>query len=214
MTETDPIPDEEWATIVKNVPLVSVDLVVTHEGGVVLGRRTNEPAKGEWFVPGGTVLKNEHLVDAVHRIAREELGTTISINSRLGTYGHFYNTSDVNGVDTKHYFATPFIVEPDSKDLAPDDQHAQLQIFYSPFHLRVNVSSYDLEGSGVTMLPRTIRKVINNPPPSTRTPLAVPSHATAIMTPGRAWDRLPVTSVAFSKRCFWLASIHHPQSWL
>ena len=46
------IPSEEWA-VVDNVPLVSVDLVAKHDGGVLLGRHENEPAKGEWFVPGG-----------------------------------------------------------------------------------------------------------------------------------------------------------------
>ena len=53
MADTDnPIPDDEWRTIFANVPLVSVDLVIEHDGGVLLGKRENDPAKGEWFVPG------------------------------------------------------------------------------------------------------------------------------------------------------------------
>jgi len=35
-----------WRVIVENVPLVSVDLVVEHDGGILLGERENEPAKG------------------------------------------------------------------------------------------------------------------------------------------------------------------------
>jgi colanic acid biosynthesis protein WcaH len=50
------IPDDEWETIVANVPLVSVDLVIDYDGGVLLGKRENDPAKDEWFVPGGTVF--------------------------------------------------------------------------------------------------------------------------------------------------------------
>lgn len=131
--DEQPIPDDEWETIVRNVPLVSVDLVVEHEGGIDLGRRTNEPAKGEWFVPGGTVLKDERLVDAVARVAREELGTTASIVERLGTYEHFYETSDVDGVDSKHYLANAFYVRTGDSGLNPDEQHDELRVFRPPF---------------------------------------------------------------------------------
>lgn len=41
-----PVPPEEWRTVVANVPLVSVDLVVEYDGGILLGRRENEPVKG------------------------------------------------------------------------------------------------------------------------------------------------------------------------
>ena len=90
-----PIPDDAWRTIVRYMPIPSVDLLVVTDGGLLLGKRENEPARGEWFVPGGTVVKNERLTDAVHRVADEELGTDITIEKRLGTHEHFYNTADV-----------------------------------------------------------------------------------------------------------------------
>lgn len=68
----DRIPDRVWETIVRNVPIVSVDLVVRSPDGVILTKRMNEPAKGEWFVPGGRVHKHERLTDAVHRVASED----------------------------------------------------------------------------------------------------------------------------------------------
>lgn len=117
-----PIPPEEWRVIVDRVPLVSVDLLVRREGGLLVGKRTNEPAKGEWFVPGGTVLKGERLEDAVRRVAREELGVDVDVVRRLGTYEHFYDRSDVAGVDGKHYLATAFVVRPrGSVESAPGD---------------------------------------------------------------------------------------------
>jgi colanic acid biosynthesis protein WcaH len=91
------IPDDEWATVVRSVPIVSVDLVVVHEGRVALGKRHNEPAKGEWFVPGGRVHKHERLTDAVHRVAEAELGLGVAIERRLGVYEHFYGVADVEG---------------------------------------------------------------------------------------------------------------------
>ena len=45
------ISEKEWETIVRNAPIVSVDLVVKHSDGIVLGKRTNEPAKGSGSFP-------------------------------------------------------------------------------------------------------------------------------------------------------------------
>jgi colanic acid biosynthesis protein WcaH len=134
--EEKPIPSAEWRAIVENVPIVSVDLVVEHDGGVLLGKRENEPVKGEWFVPGGTVLKNESRIDAVHRVAGEELGEPVVVDECLGTYEHFYDTSEVDSVESKHYVATAYRchLEHDEPDFSGDDQHSGLDVFHPPFN--------------------------------------------------------------------------------
>ncbi|MFB6179086.1 MAG: GDP-mannose mannosyl hydrolase [Halorientalis sp.] len=134
MAEDKPIPDEAWATIVENVPLVSVDLVVETEEGVVLGKRENEPAKGEWFVPGGTVHKHEQLTEAVHRVAGDELGIPVTIERQLGVYEHFYDVADVAEAGGKHYVPIGYHVRPAGEvDLRADDQHGALEVFAEPF---------------------------------------------------------------------------------
>ncbi|MFB6109004.1 MAG: GDP-mannose mannosyl hydrolase [Haloplanus sp.] len=127
------VPDDEWRTVVRNVPIVSVDLVVCHDGGVVLGRRENQPAKGEWFVPGGRVRKDEPLTEAVHRVARDELGVDVSVERRLGAYEHFWAASEFDDVPTKHYLANGFVVRTRGETLTPDDQHGELRVFEPPF---------------------------------------------------------------------------------
>lgn len=146
-----PIPPEKYRIIARNVPIVSVDLLVHHNGGLVLGKRLNEPAKGEWFVPGGTVLKGETLVDAVHRVAKAELGSDVIIDDRLGTYEHFYDGAATEGVNSKQYLATAFIVTPRSTALEPDRQHDSLEVFDAPFpELHDYVERYirDLRAAG------------------------------------------------------------------
>ena len=45
-----------FQTIIGATPLVSIDLIVKKaKGEVLLGYRTNRPAQGDWFVPGGWV---------------------------------------------------------------------------------------------------------------------------------------------------------------
>jgi len=126
------IPDEQWRTIVANVPIVSVDLLVRHGDGVVLGRRTNEPAKGYWFVPGGRVLKGESRREAVHRVADEELGVGVEIVESLGAFEHAYETADVDCVDSKQYLANGYVVDVLDGDIDPDDQHDEFRVFRSP----------------------------------------------------------------------------------
>lgn len=127
------IPDDEWATVVRNVPIVSVDLVVRHDGGVVLGKRRNEPARGEWFIPGGRVRKHERVDEAVHRVGREELGVEVRIVRRLGVYEHFYDAADVPDAGGKHYVPVAHVVEPEAEDYRADSQHTAFRVFRPPF---------------------------------------------------------------------------------
>lgn len=137
------IPDDAWRTIVKHVPIVSVDLVVLHEGDLVLGKRQNAPAKGEWFVPGGRLHKHERLDDAVHRIATEELGVDVEIQERLGAYEHHYENAALDEVGGKHYIAHGFVVTVAERPNVNDDQHSDLKLFNpAPESIHENVQAY------------------------------------------------------------------------
>ncbi|MFB1066314.1 NUDIX domain-containing protein [Natrinema sp. H-ect4] len=137
------IPEDEWRTIVEHAPIVSVDLLVRFNGGLIFGKRENEPAAGYWFIPGGRVQKRETREEAVHRIAGEELGADVRIIESLGAYEHIYDTADVDGVGGKHYLANGFVVEAESSNLVPDDQHSDLKIFSeSPEPLHEYVRQY------------------------------------------------------------------------
>ena len=53
---------EDFATVVRSTPLISIDLIVENaHGEFLLGKRLNRPAQGYWFVPGGRVQKDEPL---------------------------------------------------------------------------------------------------------------------------------------------------------
>jgi colanic acid biosynthesis protein WcaH len=133
MSDDGPVPAEEWATVVRHVPIVSVDLVVETDEGIVLGKRRNEPAEGEWFVPGGRVHKHERLQEAVHRVAGEELGVAVTIERRLGVYEHRYDTADVPDGGGKHYVPVGYHVSvAHDADLRTDDQHEALDVFPDP----------------------------------------------------------------------------------
>jgi colanic acid biosynthesis protein WcaH len=137
------ISDDDWSTVVANVPIVSVDLLVRHEGGLIFGKRINKPAKGYWFLPGGRVQKCETRREAVHRIAEAEIGLSVEIVESLGAFEHIYDTSDVNGVETKHYLANGYVVDVTNGRPITDDQHEELHVFQSaPNPLHSHIRAY------------------------------------------------------------------------
>ncbi len=149
---TDWIPTDEWQTVVRHLPIASVDLVVAHDDGVVLGRRTNEPAKGRWFMPGGRLRKGERLLEAVTRVGKEELGVDVDVRRRLGVHDHVWETHDVPGVATKQYVSHGFLVEPTADPVTGgpgDSQHDEIRVFRSrPQELHEYVATY-LDEAGV-----------------------------------------------------------------
>ncbi len=54
---------------------------------ILLIQRKYEPFKGRWAIPGGFVLEEESLEDAVHRELKEETGVSINYLEQLYTFG-------------------------------------------------------------------------------------------------------------------------------
>ncbi|WP_074538215.1 NUDIX hydrolase [Cellulophaga baltica] len=71
---------------------LSVDAVVFgYESGtisVLLIKRKYEPFMGQWAIPGGFVLEEESLEEAVARELKEETGIAINYLEQLYTFGH------------------------------------------------------------------------------------------------------------------------------
>jgi mutator protein MutT len=58
-------------------PVVGVGALILREGKILLEKRSNEPAKGKWSIPGGVVEVGEPLEEAVIRETLEETGLTV-----------------------------------------------------------------------------------------------------------------------------------------
>jgi colanic acid biosynthesis protein WcaH len=119
------IPEDEFATIIDAVPQVCVEVLLEGEDGILVARRTNDPASGEWFWPGGRIYKGERLTDAARRVAREELGVDVDVVDRFGVYSHFWDASSVDGADSRHTVNVVYRVRQRAPDaeIVLDDQH-------------------------------------------------------------------------------------------
>ncbi|MCC8249791.1 NUDIX hydrolase [Saccharothrix luteola] len=79
-----PLTKDEFDSIYAKVTRLTVEVLIRTEDGVLLTRRGIEPCLGQWHLPGGTVLFGESLVDAVRRVARDELDVEVAVGEQLG----------------------------------------------------------------------------------------------------------------------------------
>lgn len=105
-----PIKADFYKKILEAVPLLCADAVVVHRGKFLLGKRRNKPARGQWFLVGGRVLKGELLRDAVRRKVKEETGIERFVIKRfLGVGETFFKNSEFG--PSTHNVNAAFLVE-------------------------------------------------------------------------------------------------------
>jgi molybdenum cofactor cytidylyltransferase len=67
-------------------PKVAVLTVITWDGGILLGRRTQNPGKGGWSFPSGFVDRGEVVEEAARRETVEETGLEVDLTGLVGVY--------------------------------------------------------------------------------------------------------------------------------
>ena len=119
-----------FKTVIENTPLVSIDLCLVCEDQLLLGRRTSEPLKGEWFTPGGRIFKNEPWQECMRRVAHSELGLVIEdlpCFTIMGVWDHLYENSVLDENVSTHYVNLPhYCILKEKPRLSIDQQHNDL----------------------------------------------------------------------------------------
>ncbi|MDD3763237.1 MAG: GDP-mannose mannosyl hydrolase [Nevskiales bacterium] len=134
-----PLPAQDYLQMIARMPLVSIDLIVRDpRQRILVGLRSNEPARGTWFVPGGAIRKNETLDHAFARITHAELGLSLARREArlLGVYEHLYSTNfaEVPGIGT-HYVVLAHELQLPAMPALPRDQHSDYR-WMTEFELR------------------------------------------------------------------------------
>lgn len=94
-------------------PLVTVDIIIELNGGIILIERVNPPHG--WAIPGGFVDYGESLESAAVREAKEETSLNITLIEQF----HSYSSPDR---DPRHHtITTVFIARSQDKPAANDD---------------------------------------------------------------------------------------------
>lgn len=150
--------EADFRQAVSALPLISIDLCITDPAQrLLVGLRTNPPAKDWWFTPGGRIRKNEAQEQALQRIAQGELGFDLDAFDQLrnrmqlmGAWDHFYPDSAFSPHISTHYVNMPYWLPLSWAELdllhlplnEQDAQHAQWQwmpVEEAATHERVHV---------------------------------------------------------------------------
>lgn len=125
----------DFSRIVRQTPLVSIDLCILKNNKILVGKRINSPAKDFFFVPGGRIYKSELRENTLKRVLRDELGYYIKVDKfesilEMGSYEHFYDDNFLGNKNfNTHYivlaYLLPFEILQKNKNLKISDQHTQ-----------------------------------------------------------------------------------------
>ena len=119
--ESDLIPSKLYNRIKNLMPIVSVEAVITIDNGMLLLKRKNEPAKGEWWFPGGRIRKGESLEEALFREIKEETNLEIIDYKLINVYSRVFSQ--------RHDIAIVYLCKCKEGDLALNDEHAEYGLF-------------------------------------------------------------------------------------
>ena len=68
----------------KHFTFSCVDLLIFNKEEILLTKRTINPFKGYWHLPGTIIRRNETRKNAVKRAGRKELGKDVIIKKEIG----------------------------------------------------------------------------------------------------------------------------------
>jgi 8-oxo-dGTP diphosphatase len=100
-------------------PVVGIGAVILRNGEILLEKRGNQPARGQWSIPGGGVEVGESLEGAVERETLEETGLTVTSASLIDVVDQVH--LDAQGKIEYHYVIVDYIVQAMGKPKASSD---------------------------------------------------------------------------------------------
>ena len=118
------------------MPIVCIDVVIRIDGKFLLIKREKEPAKGQFWFPGGRLIKHEKIKDAAARIVKQETNLNIinqvflDIDETIfdeDPFEHNGKTHTVNLVFAANVRAV------DMMALALDEHHSDFKLYNSDF---------------------------------------------------------------------------------
>ena len=120
-------------------PVVGVGAIILREGKILLEQRGNEPARGQWTIPGGVVEVGESLEDAVRRETKEETGLGVESASLIDVVDQVHR--DKEGKIEYHYVIIDYVAKVTGEPKAASDAEALKWVPMS------EVEAYDLTPS-------------------------------------------------------------------
>ncbi|MEM4522908.1 MAG: NUDIX domain-containing protein [Nitrososphaeria archaeon] len=102
------------------MPIPSVEAIVRNDTILFL-KRKNEPAKGQWWLPGGRIRKGESIEEALFRKIKEETGLTVTEYKLVNVYSRVF--------PQRHDIAMVFLCKCSDDEIRLNDEHTMFKFF-------------------------------------------------------------------------------------
>ena len=126
------MPLERYRAAMEEFPIVTVDVVFLSpdKKKILLGKRINEPYAGMFYSFGGRFFKNEDFLEAACRIAKQEVGISLSPEALTfaGVLNEINDSSIFEGVNY-HAVDVYFVCTIGDESMKLDSQHSEIQWF-------------------------------------------------------------------------------------
>jgi ADP-ribose pyrophosphatase YjhB (NUDIX family) len=119
--ETDFIPSRLYNQITKWLPIVSVEAVIVMDKSLLLLKRTNQPAQGQWWFPGGRIKKEESLEEALRREIKEETGLELATYKLINVYSRVF--------PERHDITIAYLCKCKESKIILDKEHSEFRLF-------------------------------------------------------------------------------------
>lgn len=119
--ETGKVPATFYGLIADSIPIPSVEAIITKGKSLLFLRRTNSPAKGQWWFPGGRIRKGETLEDALFREVKEETGLEVIESELVNVYSRTF--------DERHDITILYLCKCKGDKIVLNDEHSEYRYF-------------------------------------------------------------------------------------
>lgn len=127
------IDQKEYQRILEIMPVVCIDFFIVYNNRLFLGKRTNQPCKWEWFVPGWRIEKGETQEEVFERKLFEETGIhqeDIAKKFLLWVYDTQFMGNAFDPDMPTHTINVTYVVElKDEITILPDSQNERFESF-------------------------------------------------------------------------------------
>ena len=103
------IDDEMYSVILEKMPVFCVDWLIACKGRYLLLKRTQQPLKGQWWLIGGRLQKDETIDEAGYRLQGREIGRYCGKGEPVGFSNYFF--PKLEDSRATHTPAVSFLVE-------------------------------------------------------------------------------------------------------
>lgn len=125
------ISPEIYEKILEYSVISAVDIVIYNgDGRVLLAKRTQEPCRGQWWIPGGRQVKGEMPEQTAIRKVREEIGLEIKIEKLIAVEDTIFDKTAFENVKTGvHYLSRIYLAKHISGKINLDNTQSECKWF-------------------------------------------------------------------------------------